>query len=249
MRKPYALLAGILVLVLWGWKASTMSPLLLPSPIEVGEAFKDNAGTIALASFWTGVAALCGLGIALLVATGLALLFLRYRWFESALYPYAVVLQTLPVIAIAPLLMIWFGYGLGGSIASAAIVCFFPLLTSLHLGLSLAPRELRDLFRLMKASERDTLIKLRLPNAVPYFFSGLRTAVGLSVIGAIVGEFVCTYGEATNLGRSIMISLNGAETPNAFAFIAASGLLSYGLFQTVLFLEKRTLQRMKRGGT
>ena len=111
MRKG-AFVAGLLVLALWGWGASLLSPLLLPRLSRSGTLLETDWKTIAQAGCWTGVAALTGLAIALVVASALALLFLRYRWVQYALYPYAVVLQTLPVIAIAPLLVVWLGCGI-----------------------------------------------------------------------------------------------------------------------------------------
>jgi len=222
--------------------------ILLPSPSEVAAAAGENGSKILDATLWTGVAALSGLGIALALSLLLGTLFVRFRWLELALYPYAVVLQTLPVIAIAPLLVIWLGYGLGVSITTAALVCFFPLLTSLHLGLTSTPKEGLALFQMHRASWWDTLLKLRLPYALPYLFSGLRSAVGLSVIGAIVGEFVGSNGSPPSLGYGSMRALRAAETAEGFAMILASALLALLLFLGVRWLERRTLSSWHTGG-
>lgn len=248
MRRAYPLLAALLGLAAWTLLARRYEAIILPSPEEVFHAGRGISGEILVATGWTAAAALTGLGIGLFLACIFAVLFVRFRWLELALYPYAVILQTLPVIAIAPLLVIWLGYGLGVSCVTAALVCFFPLLTSLHLGLNSTPSDGVALFRLQNASFRDMLLKLRVPYALPYLFSGLRSGVGLAVIGAVVGEFVGSNGSPPSLGYLTMRKLRSAETAEGFALILASGLLALSLFLLVRLLERRVLSSWHTGG-
>lgn len=248
MSRIYPLLAALLGLVAWTLLAQRYEAIILPSPLEVFTAAQGMLGEIAEATWWTAVASMTGLGIGLTLACTFAVLFVRFRWLELALYPYAVILQTLPVIAIAPLLVIWLGYGLGVSCATATLVCFFPLLTSLHLGLNSTPSDGVSLFLLHKASFRDMLLKLRIPYALPYLFTGLRSGVGLAVIGAVVGEFVGSNGSPPSLGYLTMRKLRSAETAEGFALILASGLLALTLFLLVRLLERRVLSNWHTGG-
>jgi NitT/TauT family transport system permease protein len=230
-----------LIFILWSGLASQYPPILLPSPLEVAQAAAGNWGKILEATQWTAIAAIAGLVIASCIAILLAVAFTRFKWLELAITPFAVLLQTLPVIVIAPLLVVWLGYGLGVSIVTATLVCFFPLLTSTHMGLNATPREGLALFRMHRASWGKTLFKLRFPYALPMMFSGLRTAVGLSVIGAIVGEFVGSNGEPANLGYLSMRALRSAETALGFAMIFAAATLALLLFTAVRLLEKKMI--------
>ena len=241
-----ALTAGGL---LAGWAAlsARYPPVLLPSPVEVIQAASSGSGTLIEATVTTAVASLTGLLLA--VGFGLigAMLFSRSRWIEAALYPYALLIQTVPIVAIAPLLVVWLGYGSPPAIASAAIVSFFPVLTAANLGLRSTPREQVELFSLYDASFLRTLIHLRLPGALPFLFSGLRTAAGLSVIGAIVGEFVGSNGLPPSLGFVVLRSARSADTATSFAAIFAAAALALIFFSAVRLLEKLSIGRWHGG--
>lgn len=186
MSRLLPLLTAVVAVAFW-WALSTQyAPAILPSPAEVAQVSWDKAASLAEATAYTAAASLAGLLAAGLAGVGGAMLFQRSRLLEAALYPYAVLVQTIPIVAIAPLLVVWLGYGLPPAIASAAIVAFFPVLTAANLGLRSASAEQVELFRLYGASWWQSLTLLRLPGALPFLFSGLRTAAGLSVIGAIV---------------------------------------------------------------
>ena len=235
--------------LLAGWTAlsARYPPVLLPSPVEVTQAAVAGAPTLVEATTTTAVASLSGLLIA--VGFGLvgAMLFSRSRWIEAALYPYALLIQTVPIVAIAPLLVVWLGYGSPPAIASAAIVSFFPVLTAANLGLRSTPREQLELFALYDASFLRTLLHLRLPGALPFLFSGLRTAAGLSVIGAIVGEFVGSNGLPPSLGFVVLRSARSADTATSFAAIFAAAALALVFFSAVRLLEKLSIGRWHGG--
>jgi NitT/TauT family transport system permease protein len=154
------------------------------------------------------------------------------RTLERALYPYTVFLQTVPIVAIAPLLVLWFGAGLKAVAVSAFIVSVFPVIANTLAGIRGVEPALRDLFRLYGASRLDTLLKLELPSALPSLVTGLRVAAGLAVIGAIVGEFVAGFSEGgAGLGILVLSSYRQLRTDLLFAavlFASGLGLLLFG---------------------
>ncbi len=240
------LTAGVL-LSGWAVLASRYPPVLLPSPHEVLQASISGAPTLIEATATTAIASLIGMLIA--VGFGLlgAMLFSRSKWLEAALYPYALLLQTVPIVAIAPLLVVWLGYGIPPAVASAAIVSFFPVLTAANLGLRSTPSEQVELFALYRAGFLSTLLHLRLPSALPFLFTGLRTAAGLSVIGAIVGEFVGSNGFPPSLGFVVLRSARSADTATSFAAIFAAAALALIFFSAVRLLEKLSIGRWHGG--
>lgn len=235
------------LLASWAALSTRYPPVLLPSPAEVTLAAIAGAETLLEATTTTAMSSLSGLLLA--VGTGLlgAMLFSRSRWIEAALYPYALLIQTVPIVAIAPLLVVWLGYGSPPAIASAAIVSFFPVLTAANLGLRSTPREQVELFALYDAGFLRTLLHLRLPGALPFLFSGLRTAAGLSVIGAIVGEFVGSNGLPPSLGFVVLRSARSADTATSFAAIFAAAALALAFFSAVRLLEKFSIGRWHGG--
>ena len=235
------LAVALAILLAWAGLATRYPTTILPSPLEVAVAAWANRVPLLQATANTALASVAGLGIALCVGIGGAVAFLRIRWLELALYPYALALQTVPIIIVAPLLVVWLGYGKPVAIATAAMISFFPVLASANLGLRSAPPEQVELLQLYGASPSQLLWKLQAPSALPYVFSGLRTAVGLSVIGAIVGEFVGSYAYASCLGQLAMSSLRGSDKETSFAAIAMATLLALVLFSLVRALERRMI--------
>ncbi|MCB9681072.1 MAG: ABC transporter permease subunit [Alphaproteobacteria bacterium] len=247
MTRVAPVLAFVAFLALWAALATTLSEVLLPGPADVARAVAREWARLLEATAWTAAAALAGLGIAFVGAMTGAIAFQWSRRLEAALYPYALLLQTVPIVAIAPLLVVWLGYGLPVSTATAAIVCFFPILTGASVGLRACDPEHVDLLRLYGAGWWQELFKLRLPWSLPYLFSGLRTAVGLAVIGAIVGEFVGSNGQPPTLGYLVLRSARSADTAVTFAAIAASTGLALVCFGAVRLLEARTIGRWHAG--
>jgi len=241
------LLVAIVALAAWWAVAARMPPVLLPTPLEVAESAWTQRDRVGEATWTTFLASLAGLGTASVFAIGGAALFQRSRWIERALYPYALLLQTVPIIAIAPLLVVWLGYGTPVAITTSAIVCFFPILTATNQGLRAADPAQVELFRLYGASRFQELRLLRWPSALPFLFTGYRAAVGLSVIGAIVGEFVGSNGSPASLGNLVIRSAGSADTPLTFAAIIASTGLALILFGTVRLVEARTIGRWQGG--
>jgi NitT/TauT family transport system permease protein len=157
---------------------------------------------------------------------------------QRTFYPYAVLFQTVPIIAIAPMLVIWIGFGMPTVITSAFIVSVFPVIANTINGLLSTDPPLRDLFRLYGASPAATMLKLRLPFALPAILTGLRVAAGLSVIGAIVGEFITGGG----LGGIIDASRTQQRIDKVFAVLVLASLLGIALFGVVNVISRLTLR-------
>lgn len=183
-----------LALFLGGWEVAYevgwVSPYLVAAPSQVAISLVRDRGELWPAFLATSLCAIAGFVLSACLGVFAAVGLFSFQWARFAFYPYAVVLQTVPIVAIAPLLVIWFGFGAPTVIASASLACLFPIIMSTLNGLGATGPELKDLFRLYRSTKKDLLFKLLLPMALPEILTGLRIASGLAVIGAIVGEFV-----------------------------------------------------------
>jgi NitT/TauT family transport system permease protein len=234
---------GVEIAVAAGW----ISDYLLPPPSQVFAALRLSGGELFAALWATTLAATLGLAMATAAGIGIAVAMSAARVVQRALYPYAVFFQTVPIIAIAPLLVIWFGYGLPTVVASAFIVSIFPVIANTFTGLRSTDPALRDMFRLYGASRLATMLKLQLPSALPSLFTGLRIAAGLAVIGAIVGEFIAGGG----LGGIVDVARTQQRTDKVFAAVLLASLLGLAMFTLVNVASALTLRRWhasERGG-
>ncbi|MFP6673834.1 MAG: ABC transporter permease, partial [Pirellulaceae bacterium] len=184
---------GLFLLILMGWQALTsfgdIKPYLLPSPLAVARAGWVDGWTLLRAAYVTGQAALGGFLLSLVIGYSSAILFAQFPLARRGVLPYAVFLQTVPMIAIAPLIITWLGPGQQSVVLISLIVSLFPIITTATSGLLSVTDELHDLFELYGASSWQRLIKLSVPQSMPYVVAGAKTSAGLAVIGAIVGEF------------------------------------------------------------
>lgn len=219
MRAAPALF-GALVLLAWeaGVRAAGVPPYILPGPTAIFGAFAADpalllgslASTLAVAA--VALAAACALG------TALALAMSASRWARAAILPWAVALQVTPIVAIAPLIIVWVGNPFASLVVCATVVAFFPVFSNTAAGLAAAPPELVDLFRLNGAGRWQTLRLLRLPAALPYFLAGLRISGGLALVGAVVAEFVAgSGGFASGLAYRILEAGYRLQIPRMFA--------------------------------
>jgi NitT/TauT family transport system permease protein len=207
---------------------------LLPPPSAIARAALGSATDLLRAATVTGRAALYGFLLSAAFGTLAAIALSASRGLERALYPYTVFLQTVPIVAIAPLLVLWFGAGMRAVAVSAFIVSVFPVIANVLAGIRSVEPPLRDLFRLYGASRAATLVKLELPSALPSLMTGLRVAGGLAVIGAIVGEFVAGFSEAgAGLGIVILSAYRQLRTDLLFAAVLFASMLGLLLFCAV----------------
>lgn len=216
---------------------------LLPGPGEVAAAVLENAGTLAVATLITLKEATLGYIAAIVCGVALAALMSQSRLLERSLYPYAVLLQTVPVVAVAPLIVLWFGYNELSVVVISFIMALFPIINNTLLGLRSTSRTLVELFELHNKSRITAFRKLRLPSALPNIFAGLRISAGLSVIGAIVGEFIIGSGNAQGgLGVQIVFAQGRMYTGLLFAEVIAATLLGFLFFLIVTLVGNRLLK-------
>jgi len=217
---------------------------LLPPPSAVATALFEHAGTLARGVAITGKAALLGFLLSGIFGVAVAVLITAARWVERAVYPFTVFLQTVPLVAIAPLLVVWFGFGIRPVAVAAFVVSVFPVIVNTVTGLRSTDPALLDLFRLAGASRAARLFKLRLPYALPNIFAGLKVAAGLAVIGAVVGEFVASYaGDDAGIGMLVLTYSRESHTDRLFAAVGLASLLGLALFAAVSFAGWLALRR------
>jgi NitT/TauT family transport system permease protein len=241
------LLLGLALLGLWEGVVAVrhIPPYVLPAPSAIARALIANFASLMLSLFSTLTVTLEGFAAALIAGVGLAIAFSQSRTLERMFYPYAVVLQVTPVVAIAPLILIWVGFErIDLALALiAALVAFFPILSNTTLGLKSADFHLIDLMRLYGASRWQILWRVRLPSALPYLLGAMKIAGGLSLIGAVVAEFVAGSGTATGLAWRIVEAGNRLEIATLFAALLLLALLGIALFAGFSLLEWALLRR------
>ncbi|MBV8888762.1 MAG: ABC transporter permease [Alphaproteobacteria bacterium] len=227
------LAVGLLLLAIWeiAVRAAAVPPYILPGPMLIAQTLWTDGPSLFGALLVTLRVTIAALAAAALLGGGLALLFSLSRLLELSLFPYAVILQVTPIVAIAPLIIIWVQQPFLALLACAWIVAFFPIVSNTTLGLNSADRNLLALFRLYGASRRQTLLYLRIPTALPYFLAGLRISGGLALIGAVVAEFVAgTGGAETGLAFRILEAGYRLAIPRLFAalfLLSATGIAIY----------------------
>ncbi len=231
----------LLVVMLAVWQAGVVlfeiKPYLVPSPWAVLQTTYENAGKIISATSLTGRAALLGFLCSCTAGLGVGFLFSQSVWIRNCGYPYAIFLQTVPIVAIAPLIINWFGPGFHSVVIVSFIISLFPMITNATTGLTSTPPQLLELFRLQRAGPWQTMSKLRIPHAVGAMVTGARTASGLSVVGAIVGEFFAGYGARQfGLGYLIRQSAEMLKTDLLFASVGASAVLGVVIFSLASFV-------------
>ena len=237
---------GVLMLALWEGvvRGFAIPPYILPGPLLVAGTLVDDWGTLFPSLLVTLRITLEALVAAVLVGGVLAILFSLSRWIELSLFPYAIILQVTPIVAIAPLIIIWANDIDLSLLICAWIVAFFPILSNTILGLSAADHNLVNLFELYGASRWQTLRYLRLPAALPYFLAGLKVSGGLALIGAVVAEFVAgTGGNASGLAYRILEAGYQLKIPRVFAALAMISLSGVAIFLATSLVSHLLLRR------
>lgn len=238
----YAPPTALVLVALALWQIATVvwqvQPWLLPAPSAIARAGWEARAILAPHIWQTAQETLWGFALALAVGLTLGVVIDRWTLARDALYPILVVSQTVPTIAIAPLLVIWFGYGIWPKIIVVGLICFFPIVVSTADGLRAADPEMVALLRTMGASRRAQFAKVRLPAALPAVFSGIKIAITYSVVGAILGEWV---GASRGLGVFMLRATNSFRTDWVFASIAITAVLSIALFALVAAIERLSL--------
>jgi NitT/TauT family transport system permease protein len=247
---PVLLFLGMLVVwhvMVVRWK---IPPYLLPGPLGVGRAALENAAKLGAATGITAAGAACGFAVSLAIGGLIAIVFSQSAIVRRSLFPYAIFFQTVPIVAIAPLIVLWSGTGFRSVVLVAFIVSVFPIITNATAGLTSIDPDLVDLFRLHGATRWQTLFKLRLPSAVPSTVTGAKTSSGLAVIGTIVGEFFVGYdpSEHYGLGYLIQESTTQLKVDVVLCAVVLATLLGLVVFGAVNLVGALMLRRYSQPG-
>jgi NitT/TauT family transport system permease protein len=226
---------GVALALLAAWQALVVAfeipPVLVPSPLRVAHTLLADAPLLFGALLTTVKITLLALACATALGVAIAFAFVQSRTIETALFPYVVLLQVTPIVAIAPLVIIWVKDPTASLVICATLVALFPIIANTTLGLRSVNPGLLSYFRLHRASRWQTLVRLRIPSALPYFFGGLRISAGLALIGAVVAEFVAgTGGTGSGLAYQILQSGYELNIPRMFAALALIALTGVALF-------------------
>ena len=235
---PALVLAGIVVLWALAVRVFDVDPGVFPAPDEVVSATWEDRASLWPAIVATTKVALLGTALAVVVAVLLALAVDWSPTVRRSVYPLMVASQTIPIIALAPLVIIWFGFGSAPKVALVALFTFFAIAVGVVQGLASADPDASDLLRTMGASRLDVLRRVRIPSAIPSFFTGLKVAATYAFVATIVAEFV---GAEQGLGVYLTASKNALRTDLVFGATLVTALLTLGLFAVVALLEKAAM--------
>jgi putative hydroxymethylpyrimidine transport system permease protein len=213
-----------------------LEPFLVPSPAEIAEALWEERALLVENAWVTLQEVLLGFGCAVVVGIAVALAMHLSETARLAFYPLIVASQSVPIPAIAPILIVLFGFGIGPKLAIVALIAFFPLAINAFAGLRSVDPEAEKMMRSLDASRLDLLWRLEAPAALPYVFTGAKIAVAISVIGAVFGEWV---GSDSGLGHQILIDNANLQTARMFAAVAVLSAISLGLFALLALAERR----------
>lgn len=234
--------ALILAAILGVWEALVrfydVPPWLLPAPSDIAARFV-KATNLLYHTGLTVLEALAGFAASAVIGITLSALIVHSRFLERGVFPYIIVSNAIPIIAIIPLLTIWFGYGIAPKIMIASIITFFPIVTNTTRGLKSADRRILDFMHSINATRREIFFKVQLPSALPYIFAGFKIAASLSLVGAVVAEF---YGSDRGLGYLVITSATQLRTDLLFVSIIVLAALGVTLFAVFGYLEKLALR-------
>jgi NitT/TauT family transport system permease protein len=218
---------------------------MLPPPLRVAETVVERFPDLWSSLLITLEAAVGGLASSILVGLLIALLFARSRWIRKMFYPYTILLQTVPILAIAPLILMWAGQGLFAVSLITFIICLAPIIANATQGLISVDENLVQLFLMHNASQWEILRKLRVPHSLPYIFVGIRISSGIAVIGAITGEWFAGSGTVGRggLGYSTLYAMMQLQTDYLFALVVAATVLGFSFFFLVMFFEWLALHK------
>ena len=233
---------AIIILVLAAWEAGVralqIERWLLPTPSAIGAELVESRGLLLRHTLTTLEEVLIGFTLALVVGMGAAMAIAYSRIVERAVYPYVIASQTVPIIAIAPLLLVWIGYGIWPKIIVVVLISFFPIVVNMVDGLKSVDPDMLNMMRSLGAGRRQIFTRVQVPSSLPFLFSGVRVAIPLSVIGAVIGEWV---GASAGLGYLMTRSAPQFLTERVFASIFVLSVMGVALFALVVLVERLAL--------
>jgi NitT/TauT family transport system permease protein len=232
-----AVILLLVTIVLWeaAVRIFSISSFTVPAPSEIAKSLVAQWGTLMQAMMVTAGEILFGFLVSVLVGIALALVIVRFDWLGRALYPLVVLFQNVPKVALAPIFILWFGYGLAPKIGLILVIAFFPVTLSMLAGMQSVDRSLLSLMNSVGASPTQILFRIRVPHSLPSLMAGTKIAATLSVIGAIVGEFA---GASDGLGYVIQFASTQLDTPLVFAALLLVSVLGIAFYYAAEILER-----------
>jgi NitT/TauT family transport system permease protein len=231
------------VVLLYAWSESIelfdIKPFIAPSPQAVAAVLYDRFGILMANLLPTAIESILGFALGNLAAVIVATVFVWRKTVEEAMFPVAVMINSIPVVAKAPILVLLLGNGMEPKIAVAAIICFFPTLVNMTRGLRDVRPEQLELMRILSARQSEVFLRIRVPNALPYLFSALKIAASTAVIGAIVGEWI---GSTQGIGALILQATFNFDSPLLYATIVVGSIFSALFFGVISLVERRMLR-------
>lgn len=239
-RVIYPVVSLILLIVIWQIVVSVFRPAsyLIPAPLAVVAALISNFSNLLYHTGITAFETVIAFVVSVCVALPLAVLIAKFRWFEDAVYPLLVISQAVPKVALAPLILVWLGFGLHTNIVVGVLMAFFPVVISGVVGLKSVPKDMVYLARTMGLTPIDMFRKIYLPSALPSIFGGLKICITLSVVGAVVGEFV---GSDRGLGYLILLASGQLQTALMFAALIMLAMVGVASFALIQWFERKAM--------
>src|SRR5450830_291962 len=242
---PWLLLVAVLVTWQVLCSAFNVSEFIFPSPARIGSQFMEFKWIIAGHAWRTFWVTMAGFGLAIVVGVLLGFVIGSSRLAYAAVYPLMTAFNALPKAAFVPILVVWFGIGVGPAILTAFLISFFPIMVNIATGLATLEPELEDVLRVLGAKRMDILLKVGLPRSLPYFFASLKVAITLAFVGSTVSEM-----NASNEGIGYLLVSAGSsmKMPLAFAGLVVIGAMAMAMYELFAIIEKRTSRWAHRGG-
>jgi NitT/TauT family transport system permease protein len=236
-RLLYPLIGFAVIIVLWqGYvDVAHVSKIVLPSPMDILHASWQRSDLLVRETVPTMLESLYGFALAIVIGIPLAVCVVSSRVLNLTMYPILIATQSVPKVAVAPIILVWFGLGMQSKLAIAFLVAFFPIVVDTATGLQATPPGLLELARSLRASRWQTFWKVQFPAAMPFIFSGAKVAVTLAVIGAVIGEFV---GSINGLGNLLLSANSQLDGPPAWAALVWLSALGIALFLGVVLAER-----------
>jgi NitT/TauT family transport system permease protein len=235
---PGAALAGMLLLWWLAIELFRIPEYIIPSPVDVARTLAGDFATIARNLLPTAIESVLGFLLGNGLSIAVATVFIHQRTVEEAFFPLAIIVRSIPIVALAPILVLLFGNDMAPKVIIAALVCFFPTLVNMVKGLSSVNPQALELMKILSATQGEVFWKLRIYNSLPYLFAALKIAASASVIGAIVGEWI---GSTEGIGALIIHATYNFDTGLLYAAITAACVFSVAFTSLVSFLERRLL--------
>lgn len=233
----YPLLGVTIILVIWQIYVSAfgVSRIVLPGPIDIWHASVNNWPLLLKESWPTFLESVLGFALAVAIGIPVAVCVANSRVLNLTLYPILIATQSIPKVAVAPIILVWFGLGLQSKLVIAFLVAFFPIVVDTATGMRATPAGLLELARSLRASPLQVFLKVQFPAALPFIFAGAKVAVTLAVIGAVIGEFV---GSLNGLGNLLLTANSQLDSPLAWAALIWLSMLGIVLFAAVVIAER-----------